>query len=278
MKLSTFARSVPALPLLLLAFLSLLLPLATLIFVSLQDRNGFGFGNFAQVFANSTDLAVIANSLQFAMWQTALCTLIGTPIAFGLLNLKGRARGLIMSFANVASNFGGPGLAFAFTLLIGTNGVITLLWSQIFGDVTFPSLGSMVGLNILMLYVHIPMYLMLALPNYAVLRDEWREAAKMAGSGAWRYWQKVGIPVLAPFVLGNSLQMFMWSMGAYGVPYVVTQSPSAIDLLSVEIGMGLQGGVSGLERPATLAVLLIVQAIALVWVYRVLQKRGEMIL
>ncbi len=271
-------RTAPAFPLVVLGLSCLALPLVMLVYTSLQTSDGFGFDNFVQIFTNSVDRAIILNSVQFALWQTVLCVLLGTPVALALLNLSSHTRGWLMATINVASNFGGPGLAFAFLLLIGANGMITILWGEIFEPTELPSLGSMVGLNAIMLYVHLPLYLMLTLPSYAVLRHEWREAARMAGAGAWRYWTRVGIPVLTPFVLGNAMQVFMWAMGAYGIPYVVTQSPSSVDLLSVEIGRGIEGGIFGLERPATLAVLLIVQAIALIWLYRTVQRRGERIL
>lgn len=249
-----------------------------LIYTAIQTPTGIGIDNFINVFTSPVDRAAILNSIQFALWQTLLCVVLGTPIALALLRLSNKSRGWVMSTINVASNFGGPGLAFAFLLLIGANGMLTILWGKIFEPTDFPTLGSMVGLNVIMLYVHLPLYLLLTLPSYALLRDEWREAARMAGAGTWRYWTRVGIPVLAPFVAGNALQVFMWAMGAYGIPYVVTQSPSSVDLLSVQIGLGVQGGVFGLERPATLAVLLMVQAIALIWLYRTVQRRGEKIL
>lgn len=249
-----------------------------LVYTALQTPDGIGIDNFTQVITNPVDRAAILNSVQFAAWQTLLCIVLGTPIALALLKLSSKSRGWVMSAINVASNFGGPGLAFAFLLLIGSNGMLTILWGKIFEPTEFPTLGSMVGLNAIMLYVHLPLYLLLTLPSYALLREEWREAARMTGAGAWRYWTRVGIPVLAPFVAGNALQVFMWAMGAYSVPYVVTQSPAAIDLLSVQIGLGVQGGIFGLERPATLAVMLMIQAIALIWLYRTVQRRGEKIL
>ena len=100
----------------------------------------------------------------------------------------------------------------------------------------------------------------------------------MSGASSFRYWTRIALPTLAPFVLGNALQVFMWAMGAYAIPYVVTQSPSSVQLISVQIGLGLEGGIFGMERPATLAVLLIVQAIALIWIYRTVQRRGEKML
>lgn len=278
MKISQIVRSLPAVPLLLLALSCLVLPLIMLTTTAFTTPDGFGFANFIDVFTSATDLAAIRNSIEFALWQTVLCVGIGTPVALALLNLTGRARSWVMSLVNVASNFGGPSLAFAFLLLIGANGLITMLWSTLFEPTAMPSLGSMAGLNLIMLYVHLPLYIMLTLPSYAVLRHEWREAARMSGATAWRYWRSVGIPVLAPFLASNALQVFMWSMGAYSVPYVVTQSPSSVELLAVEIGRGIEGAVFGFERPATLAVLLMVQAIALILMYRSAQRRGERIL
>ncbi|MGO3147819.1 MAG: hypothetical protein ACTIJ6_09080 [Leucobacter sp.] len=278
MKSHKLIRTLPAVPMVILGFACLIAPMLMLIYTSLQTNDGVGFDNFVQVITNPVDRSAILNSVQFALWQTLLCVGFGTPIALALLKLSSKSRGWVMSTINVASNFGGPGLAFAFLLLIGANGMLTILWGKIFEPTEFPTLGSMVGLNIIMLYVHLPLYLLLTLPSYALLRDEWREASRMAGAGTWRYWSRVGIPVLTPFVAGNALQVFMWAMGAYGIPYVVTQSPSSVDLLSVQIGLGVQGGIFGLERPATLAVLLIIQAIALIWLYRTVQRRGEKIL
>ena len=77
---------------------------------------------------------------------------------------------------------------------------------------------------------------------------------------------------------GNGLQIFMWSMGAYAIPYVVTTSPASIDLISIEIGRDLESSVFGVERAATLAVILMLLAIAMMWIYRTLQRRGERIL
>lgn len=277
-KLQQTLRTLPAWPLLAIGFACLLFPLVMLVWVALQTNDGIGITNFVDVITNPVDRAAILNSLQFATWQTVLCLVFGTPIALAILKFSQGSRGFLMSMINVASNFGGPGLAFAFLLLIGSNGVLTLIWARMFEPTDFPTLGSMAGLNLLMIYVHLPMYLMLSLPSYALIRDEWREAARMSGAGPVRYWMKIGIPTLAPFVLGNGLQVFMWSMGAYGIPYVVTQSPSSVDLVSVQIGLGLQGGIFGMERPATLAVLLMVQAIALIWIYRTVQRRGERML
>lgn len=278
MNLERLGRTAPAIPLLVLGLVCLIFPLLVLLHISLQVRGGYGLDNFIDVFSSSVDRAALGNSLQFALWQAGLCVVLGTPIALALVRLKGRARSVVMSFINVASSFGGPGLAFAFMLLIGTTGVLTTIWSQLFGQADFPSLGSMIGLNVIMLYVHLPLYLMLSLPSYALLRNEWREAARMSGAGFWRFWRQVGIPTLAPFALGNGLQIFMWSMGAYAIPYVVTTSPASIDLISIEIGRDLESSVFGVERAATLAVILMLLAIAMMWIYRMLQRRGERIL
>jgi putative spermidine/putrescine transport system permease protein len=278
MKLERLRRIAPALPLLVLGLVCLIFPLLVLLHISLQVRDGYGFDNFIDVFSSSLDRTALGNSLQFAAWQMVLCVVIGSPIALALVKLEGRARSVVMSFINVASSFGGPGLAFAFMLLIGTTGVLTTIWNQLFGQAGFPSLGSLIGLNAIMLYVHLPLYLMLSLPSYSLLRNEWREAARMSGSGFWRFWRQVGIPTLAPFALGNGLQIFMWAMGAYAIPYVVTTSPASINLISIEIGRDLESSVFGIERAASLSVILMFLAIAMMWIYRTLQKRGEKIL
>ena len=46
----------------------------------------------------------------------------------------------------------------------------------------------------------------------------------------------------------------------------------------IEIGRDLESSVFGVERAATLAVILMLLAIAMMWIYRTLQRRGERIL
>ncbi|WP_146071765.1 ABC transporter permease subunit [Cryobacterium sp. Y50] len=276
---SRVVAALPASPLILFGIACLVLPLLALVKSSLELRaGGIGFDNFVAVLSSSVDRQAILGSLQFAAIQALLCAVIGTPLALAMLRLGQRGRRWWLPLMNVATSFGGPGLAFAFLLLIGTSGAITMLWTQLFGGNPFPSLGSMFGLNLLSLYIHLPMYVILSLPSFGMLRPEWWEAAQVSRSSRFRYWRRVGFPVIAPFIAAHTLQIFTWSMGSYALPYVVTDSPQSVPLITVEIGRDLQSAVFGLERAATFAVLLMVLAIGTMWLYRTIQEQGAKIL
>jgi putative spermidine/putrescine transport system permease protein len=82
----------------------------------------------------------------------------------------------------MTSNFAGVPLAFAFIILLGFNGSITMLKQA--GIIQDFNLYSKTGLIILYTYFQIPLGVLLLYPAFDALREDWRESAALLGPTA----------------------------------------------------------------------------------------------
>ncbi len=97
----------------------------------------------------------------------------------------------------MTSNFAGVPLAFAFIILLGFNGSITIMLKQA-GIIQDFNLYSKTGLIILYTYFQIPLGVLLLYPAFDALREDWRESAALLGANGWQFWRHIGLPVLTP--------------------------------------------------------------------------------
>ncbi|MFI6323302.1 ABC transporter permease [Nonomuraea sp. NPDC050556] len=260
----------PALPLLVFAFVMLVLPALRLVHDTFALRDGsYGLGNITKVIDNPVDRQSIVGSLALGFVQATIATAIGAPAAWLITRMKLGGRAFWLSLMNVASNFAGIGLAFGFVALIGSTGMLTLLTG-----LEFPSVGSFSGMNIVYLYFNVPMFVLLTLPALSVLKDDWQEAAAVCHASRWQFWRHVGIPVLSPFVVAGWLLIFTWTIGVYAVAYALASSPGSQKLITLQIGTTLESSVFGLERAAVLSVLLMILAIGSTVLYRLSLRRA----
>ncbi|HEX9897695.1 MAG TPA: hypothetical protein VGC81_00630, partial [Candidatus Methylomirabilis sp.] len=95
----------------------------------------------------------IATSLALAATTATLGSVLGGAVALSLHRAaRERFRGLFLSLAAVATNYGGVPLAFGFILLLGSQGAITLLLGSLVGRQIPVELVSFWGLVLVYLY------------------------------------------------------------------------------------------------------------------------------
>ena len=152
----------------------------------------------------------------------------------------GPLKRLFASFCNMVANFSGVPLAFAFIIMLGFNGSITLLLRPlgIMGDF---SLYSSSGLVIIYSYLQIPLALLLLYPAFDALQDEWSEAATLLGATRRQYWQKVALPVLSPSILGTLIILFANAMGTYATAFALTSGSA--NIMTIRIGSLIAGDI-----------------------------------
>jgi putative spermidine/putrescine transport system permease protein len=136
-------------------------------------------------------------------------------------------RSIVTSFSAVATNFAGVPLAFAF---IGIN-----IYALGF------SLYSLTGLTVTFAYFQIPLMLIIITPAIEGLRSQWREASDGLGATSFQYWRLIGLPILAPSLLGGFLLLFGSAFSAFATPYALTDGNIA--LITIDISNVLSGNV-----------------------------------
>ncbi|MGW1508197.1 ABC transporter permease [Streptomyces sp. NPDC002394] len=217
-------------------------------------------------------LGSLVGSVQLSALTALIGSVLGVLIAQAVVTSRSQAlRSAVLTASGVLANFGGVPLAFAFIATVGISGVVTQL-----ADLT--SLGwnlySFGGLAVVYLYFLVPLMVLVMMPALDGLRPQWREAAQNAGAGGWQYWRHVGIPVLAPSLLGGFVLLFGSAFAAHATAAALVGG--SVPLVTLKIADALSGNVMVGQENVALALGLDMILIAglVMAVYLPLQRRS----
>ena len=164
------------LPFAIVVLLYEVLPLLQLVYSSLigKESEAFGLENFIKVFTTPLYQQAIINSIKISI----ISAIIGIIVAFigarFATDSTPRVQNTFTMLLNMMSNFSGVPLAFAFMVLMGNTGVLTLLAK----DYNIPFFSSFDlysgnGLMLMYIYFQIPLATLLIIPAFAGIRPEW---------------------------------------------------------------------------------------------------------
>jgi putative spermidine/putrescine transport system permease protein len=238
--------------------------IAPLIWVALHSLNtpqGWGLANFERILASKFYLQAVKYSVQIAFWSSLFGMLIAILGSYSLRQVDSRLRDFVIAFSNMTSNFAGVPLAFAFIILLGFNGALTLLLIQV-GLIESFNLYAKNGLIVLYTYFQIPLGVLLLYPAFDALRQDWRESAALLGAGTWAYWRYIGLPVLAPALLGTFVILLANALGAYATVYYLTTGN--FNVLPIRIAAMISGDISLDPNMASALAMVLVALMAII--------------
>ncbi|MCI2048764.1 MAG: ABC transporter permease [Lachnospiraceae bacterium] len=221
-----------------------LLPLCQLAVSSFTEKTSGkpGFENYIKIFTTPLYQQSIVNSVRISLISAA----VGLVVAFFAADLcheaKEGTRRRFTMLLNMMSNFSGVPLAFAFMVLMGNTGVLTLLGKK--AGIPFLAnfnLYSGNGLVLVYIYFQIPLATLLLLPSFSGLRPEWREAAVILKADPLDYWLRIAIPNLLPGILGTLSVLFANALAAFATAYAIVMNNYA--LLALQITSKYKGDV-----------------------------------
>ena len=160
---------------------------------------------------------------------------------------------LVNSFSGLAAQSGGVQLAYAFTALLGAQGLLTGFIQKIFpafGEIF--SITDFAGVTLVYLYFQIPLMTVLMLPSMSALKKEWFDAASSLGATKTQYLRDVALPVLWPPIVGSLLLLFANAFAAYATAYAL--SGGSLNLIPIVVGFLISGNV--LLNPGLAAALV----------------------
>ena len=254
-----------------------LLPLVQLVanaFIG-KESGSFGLENFVKVFTTPLYQQSIVNSL----WISVISAIVGIVVAFLAARFayesSARVRNAFTMVLNMMSNFSGVPLAFAFMILMGNSGVLTLLGQRL-GIPFLADFDLYTGQGLLVLYIYfqIPLATLLLLPAFSGIRKEWREAAAILKASPAVYWFKIVIPNLMPSILGTLSVLFSNALAAYATAYAVVMNNYA--LLPLQITSKFKGDVQiDNATGGALAVVLILLMVTCTLINNYFTKRAS---
>ncbi|PAA12773.1 ABC transporter permease [Pseudomonas fragi] len=248
-------------------------PLVWVLIHSVQsEETGWGLANFIKIFNSKFYLQAIQHSLEISFWSSLFGIVIAILGSYSLRKVDSRLRNFVNAFANMTSNFSGVPLAFAFIILLGFNGSITIMLKQA-GIIEDFNLYSKTGLIILYTYFQIPLGVLLLYPAFDALREDWRESASLLGANSWQFWRFIGLPVLTPALLGTFVILLANALGAYATVYALTTGN--FNVLPIRIAAMVSGDISlDPNMASALAVILVGLMTLVTLVHQWLLKRS----
>lgn len=216
-------------------------------------------------------------SLKVSFVTAGLGVVFGGLLAYAAATAKRPKwlRSLVTAFSGVAANMGGVILAFMFFTLLGRQGLATKLLTEAGWDPykAWFSLNDFWGWVVVYMYFQIPLMVLVTLPAIDGLKQSWREAAANLGATPFTYWRRVGLPVLAPSLLGGFLLLFANAFSAFATAYALNTQGA---LIPVRIRSFLQGDVGGRTPiPFALATWMVLIIAVAMGGYLLLRKRAE---
>ena len=212
-------------PFLVLCVLFELIPIIYTIirsFVPEGEDFGFTLANYINIFTKPLYQKAIVNSLIISI----LSSIIGLIVAFigakAVHESKGKLNNIFMSILNMVSNFSGVPLAFAYIIMFGNVGVMTMIGSNYGIEflANFP-LYSIFGLLLIYVYFQIPLSTLLLIPAFDAIRKEWKESNALLGGTNFTFWTKIGVPILMPSILSTFSVLFANALAAYASAYAL---------------------------------------------------------
>jgi putative spermidine/putrescine transport system permease protein len=252
-----------------------ILPLLAMMLDSFKADEGQGWSlmQYATALGNKYYLLALKNSILISFYSSLIGIVAALLAAYSITKLSPKVRNLVLMFSNMTSNFAGVPLAFAYIILLGNNGIFTILFQQLGWDVlTSFNLYSWTGLTLVYVYFQIPLAILLLYPTYFGIHEQWKEAASLLGASRLQFWRYIGMPVILPGVVGTFSILFANSMGAYATAYALVGSN--YNLLAIRIGSLFAGDV--FPRPelaSALAMILGGTMIAAMWLNERMMRR-----
>lgn len=185
---------------------------------SLDGNGALTLYNYFNVFKSGFMRQSLLNSMELSLWSTVLGFVIAFQGAYSISRLGPKVREKALLLSNMTSNFSGLPLAFAFVVILGMHGVVTLLLRKMGLFESF-DIYSRAGLVITYTYFQIPLGILLLYPSFDGIREEWKEAASLLGASSFCIWTCIILPVLAPAICGTAIILFANAMGAYATAY-----------------------------------------------------------
>lgn len=260
-----------SLPLLAILALFEILPLAAVVLDGFVAQGAWSLSNYRELLGSSFQRNAFATSIYLSLATALMGVVVSMPLAATLKRMPPSLRRSVLTYANIGANFTGFPIAFAFIIMFGFSGMVTLLLART-GLVAGLNIYSMGGLVLVYCYFQIQFGLLLLYPALDIVTQDLREAASLMGASAWSFWRKVGLPLLAPALVGTFVLLFANAMGTYATAYALVGGNA--NLVTIRIGELIAGDVfTDPHQADALATLLVGSLLALVGVEQLFMRR-----
>ncbi|MGY3488001.1 putative spermidine/putrescine transport system permease protein [Bradyrhizobium sp. USDA 4011] len=253
------AQTIFMLPATLIGCAIVLPPALYILYTSVQGPN-LSLAAFNAVLSSTLFRSSLATTLYIAGLSSILSLILGSVVALHLARQPARRRSFFMVLVLLPFWTSVLVKCFAFTIILGRNGIINSLLSWIFNtNVEVPLLFNLMGTLVGMTNYLIPLVVLPVLASLLAIDPALYRAASIMGAKPARIFWTVTVPMSLPGLLAALLSIFVMSLGAFIVPALLGGSrdmmlANLVDFYNREV----------LDWPKASAISVILLAMALI--------------
>jgi putative spermidine/putrescine transport system permease protein len=193
-------------------------PLSRLGAWSVYD-NGFTLKFYSELFAESMYLTALGNTLEIGVLVTAVCLLLGYPLAYLIATTSPTPRRFLMVLVLVPFWTSILVRTFAWIVILGNNGLVNRALIAIgISDHPVKLLFNMVGVQVGMLHVLLPFMVFPLLSVMSRIDLNVVRIARSLGATPSRAFLHVFLPLSLPGVAAGCVLVFLLAIGFYVTP------------------------------------------------------------
>jgi len=255
------------------------LPLAGMALISFkredfgQIQPGFTWENYTSLLSDWDSLSLMLNTLGVAAAVTALCVLLGFPLAAAIARATPRGRALLYFLVATPLLINTVVRSYGWLLILGRQGLLNqLLLAAGWIDAPLALSGNLIGVIIGGTQVFLPFMVLSLAASLQTIDPRLHESSSILGAGFWRTFWRITLPLALPGLIAGSVLVFSMMLGAFVTPLIL--GGSAVSYVSVQVYTDALV-LFNLPRATALALLLMAVVLLIYAAQKRLTRRAE---
>ncbi|MFT4065489.1 ABC transporter permease [Paraburkholderia sp.] len=206
-------------PATLFLFLVVLVPLTYVVYTSFWVDGGLSLSAYRRLFGSELFLRTLWSTFEISICASLCSLLLGYPIAMHLAKQTPKKRALCMVLVLVPFWTSILVKSYAFTVLLGRDGLVNKLLSVVFAtQVQLPMLFNRFGVMVGMTNYLIPFIVFPVLASLLAIDQSLYRASEIMGAKPPRIFFRITLPLSMPGVAAAALSTTVMSMGFFVIP------------------------------------------------------------
>jgi molybdate transport system permease protein len=201
-----------------------------------------------------SDLTPLWISIKTAFTATFIVFFLGIAAAWFMCGYKGRIRGILDAILTLPLVLPPTVVGFILLIIIGKNGPIGKLLSQIGINIIFTWYATVIAATI----VAFPLMYRTSIGAFGQIDANMLNAARTLGVSEWKLFWKVAIPLAWPGIASGTMLAFARALGEFGATLMVAGSiPGKTQTIPIAIYFAVEGGENGIAIMWVLFIFII---------------------
>ncbi|WML33381.1 ABC transporter permease [Clostridium sp. OS1-26] len=216
-------------PGIILIVFSLILPLFSTIYKTIDTGSGFSLSRYAAFFKDPYSMSVYYRTLKLSLIATVISVVLGFPTSYYISRANKNVKGLFIIFAVFPLLTSAVVRSFSWIVILGKKGIVnTLLMNAgIIGkplELIYNEFSIVIGF----IYLFLPLMIMSLIGVMDNIDSDLIEAAESLGASRFEAFIKVIFPLSVPGIIVGSILVFTGSFTAYTTPQLLGGNKSRV--------------------------------------------------